>query len=136
MPLFRIVALLLLLGLHKAQAQTHTRLLDKADWKFKKPSETSWLPATVPGTVHTDLFANKIIPDPFYGDHESRLQWIESENWEYQSSFNLSADELKIPISNFNSTVWILMPKCTLTIRFCCKPIICLELGKQRLNVF
>jgi beta-mannosidase len=95
MTLFRIVALLLLLGLHSAQAQTHTRLLDKADWKFKKPSETSWLPATVPGTVHTDLFANKIIPDPFYGDHESHLQWIESENWEYQSSFNLSADELK-----------------------------------------
>jgi len=95
MPFFRLVAFLITLGLYPTQAQTHTRLLDNADWKFRKQTESSWLPATVPGTVHTDLFANKIIPDPFYGNNESQLQWIETQNWEYQSSFSLSVNELQ-----------------------------------------
>jgi len=46
-------------------------------WEFRRAGDTLWLPATVPGTVHTDLLANGVIPDPFYGDNERRLQWIE-----------------------------------------------------------
>ena len=45
------------------------------------------MPATVPGDVHLDLLANKQIPDPFYRDNESRLQWIEKESWEYRLEF-------------------------------------------------
>src|ERR1700730_14362746 len=29
-----------------------------------------WMPATVPGCVHTDLLANKKIEDPFYAQNE------------------------------------------------------------------
>ena len=46
-------------------------------WQFREAgSEGEWLPATVPGTVHTDLLAAGKIPDPFYGDNEKDLQWI------------------------------------------------------------
>jgi beta-mannosidase len=38
-----------------------------------------WRPATVPGDVHLDLLANKLIPDPFYRDNEAKLQWIQDE---------------------------------------------------------
>jgi beta-mannosidase len=36
-----------------------------------------WQPAVVPGDVHLDLLRNGKIPDPFYCDNESKLQWIE-----------------------------------------------------------
>lgn len=56
-------------------------------WQFRKRDETKWYPAKVPGEVHTDLLANKLIPDPFYRDNEKKLQWIEKEDWEYKTTF-------------------------------------------------
>lgn len=60
-------------------------------WKFRKFNEQDWLDATVPGTVHTDLRAQGLIEDPFYGTNERDLQWIDKKDWEYQSS--LSVDQ-------------------------------------------
>ncbi len=65
-------------------------------WQFRQiapaqSSESGWLPATVPGDVHLDLLANKKIPDPFYRDNESKLQWIENESWEYRLKFDVTA---------------------------------------------
>ncbi len=54
-------------------------------WKFHKVGTNDWQPATVPGCVHTDLLANKIIADPFYRDNESKLQWIDKYSWEYKT---------------------------------------------------
>ena len=34
-------------------------------WRFRQWRSENWYPATVPGTVHTDLIANEIIDDPF-----------------------------------------------------------------------
>jgi len=75
--------------------QTTERNLDLEVWKFKKVSEEQWFDATVPGTVHTDLYANQLIPDPFYSDNEKKLQWIENEDWCYQTTFSVSPLELK-----------------------------------------
>jgi beta-mannosidase len=49
--------------------------------------DTSWIPATVPGTVHTDLLAAGRIPDPLTGDREAELAWIEDETWTYRLDF-------------------------------------------------
>jgi len=65
------------------------------NWKFHEINKTEWLPATVPGCVHTDLLANKLIEDPFYRDNEKRLQWIGKTDWEYQTTFNISAETFK-----------------------------------------
>ncbi len=65
-------------------------------WQFRQitagagQGENGWLPATVPGDVHLDLLANKKIPDPFYRDNESKLQWIENESWEYRLNFEVA----------------------------------------------
>ena len=75
-------------------SQTSERSLNQCNWTFKKNSDAKWMKATVPGTVHTDLLANKIIPDPFYGDNEKQVQWIEKNDWEYQCTFNISKQEL------------------------------------------
>lgn len=58
-------------------------------WQFRKVGDTEWLPATVPGTVHTDLLANKKIADPFWGTNEKDLQWIENTDWEYRTVFSI-----------------------------------------------
>jgi beta-mannosidase len=76
-------------------SQNSERNLNSENWSFKKISDSNWLPAKVPGTVHTDLFNNKIIPNPFFGNNEKDLQWIENETWEYQTSFKISKEELK-----------------------------------------
>ena len=47
-----------------------------------------WRPATVPGDVHLDLLANKLIPEPFYRDNEAKLQWIQNADWEYRTSID------------------------------------------------
>jgi beta-mannosidase len=77
-----------------SSAQNAVLVLDHA-WQFRQVTpeqndETGWLPATVPGDVHLDLLANKKIPDPFFRDNESKLQWIENESWEYRLTFNVT----------------------------------------------
>jgi len=62
-------------------------------WFFKSTEASDWLPAQVPGCVHTDLLREQQIPDPFYGTNEHRLQWIDKQNWEYKCSF-LASPEL------------------------------------------
>jgi len=64
-------------------------------WQFRQVAaaqdpEANWLPAAVPGDVHLDLLANKKIPDPFYRDNESKLQWIDQEAWEYRTTFEVT----------------------------------------------
>ena len=76
-------------------SQNSERNLSLESWNFRKKSDTYWLPAKIPGTVHTDLLNNKMIPDPFFGSNEKQLQWIENEDWEYQSTFSISKEELR-----------------------------------------
>jgi beta-mannosidase len=52
------------------------------------PEAAPWRAATVPGTVHTDLLANKLIPDPYVGAPEAGLQWIGLGDWEYRTRFD------------------------------------------------
>ena len=61
-------------------------------WKFRQARLTNWYPATVPGVVHTDLLQNKIIEDPFFRLNERGLQWIDKEDWVYETCFTLAAD--------------------------------------------
>jgi beta-mannosidase len=52
---------------------------------------TEWMPAHVPGTIHTDLLAEYIIPDPFYRMNEPDVQWIDKLQWMYRREFDVSA---------------------------------------------
>src|SRR5580698_7210960 len=64
-----------------------------AGWEFHainaagRPEMSTWRAAQVPGVVQTDLLAAHLIPDPFYGDSESQLQWIGLTDWEFRSTF-------------------------------------------------
>ncbi|CAG0935784.1 beta-mannosidase [Thermoflexales bacterium] len=58
-------------------------------WQFRQINTSDWLPATVPGSVHTDLLALDRIPDPFVGDNEKRVQWVAEADWEYRRTFKV-----------------------------------------------
>ncbi len=66
----------------------------KNDWVFKGADEPQWLPAKVPGCVHTDLLENGMISDPFYGTNEKKLQWIDKRDWEYKCEFEAAQEGL------------------------------------------
>ncbi len=74
--------------------QNWERSLSKENWKVQKFSDNVWSKAHVPGTIHTDLFLNKQIQDPFDGNNENQLQWIEEQYWVYQTKFSVSKKEL------------------------------------------
>ena len=58
-----------------------------AQWLFRPAGTAEWLPAQVPGGVHTDLLALGRIPDPFVGDNEKHVQWVAESDWEYRHTF-------------------------------------------------
>lgn len=64
-------------------------------WEFKKATDTVWYAAEVPGNVHSDLLSHQLIEDPFVGANEDDIQWVSDTDWEYKTSFNVSADLLE-----------------------------------------
>jgi beta-mannosidase len=92
--MFKKIFLFLIIVCCSVSGQTSYRNLSSENWLFNKQGETKKHIATIPGTVHTDLFANQLIPDPFFGTNEKQLQWIENENWEYETTFSLSEKEI------------------------------------------
>ncbi len=58
-------------------------------WQFRQSGSNEWLPANVPGGVHTDLLALERIPDPFMADNEKKVQWVAETDWEYRRIFSV-----------------------------------------------
>ena len=66
----------------------------RGPWWFRQAGDEkpgAWMPASVPGCVHTDLLRNRRIADPFVGTNEKDQQWIEKLDWEYKTV--LAADD-------------------------------------------
>jgi beta-mannosidase len=85
-----IFALLLVLNV---SAQDYNIFDLNGNWKFRKAGTKEWLPAKVPGVVHTDLLRNKLIPDPYDSDNEASLQWIGETGWEYMKTFQYAEEK-------------------------------------------
>jgi beta-mannosidase len=75
-------------------AQQVIRSLNGNLWTFNKQGDSKKYIATIPGTIHTDLKRNKLIPDPFFGANENLVKWVENENWEYHTTFFITEKEL------------------------------------------
>jgi len=99
-----LLAMAYALSASVAAAPPVTQTLD-ANWEFRLVPDDSqapmhaeaaqWRGAKVPGSVHTDLLAHRLIPDPYVGAPEAALQWIGLADWEYRSHFDLDAATLK-----------------------------------------
>ena len=96
-------AIIIFLIFHSAMETLIKPQILGENWFFRQiSSENSqvdnWYPAEVPGFIHLDLLANKLIPDPYYRDNEAKVQWIENYDWEYQTKFNVSSKFLLSPV--------------------------------------
>ncbi len=70
------------------------------NWSVKLTGKTSndndvprkklknWIPAEVPGTIHTDLLNAGIIENPFKEKNEFNYNWISKSSWTYKTEFN------------------------------------------------
>lgn len=76
-------------------AQVLEKDLSQLSWTVHQWGKNEKLKATVPGTIHTDLLANQRIPDPFLQSNEKEVQWIENEDWVYETEFVLTHAELQ-----------------------------------------
>ena len=65
-------------------------------WQFRQAGTETWLPAQVPGGVHTDLLALGLIPDPYFADNEKEVQWVAESDWEFQTIF--SPEKSRLPL--------------------------------------
>ena len=64
-----------------------------SNWTFKEINGEHKGFAVVPGTIHTDLIASKLIEDPFYRTNEEKLQWIDKKDWEYATILTITSEE-------------------------------------------
>lgn len=74
-----------------AQQVSDTKVINlDQGWMFSQSGANEWRDAIVPGTVHQDLLKHGLLPDPFYGTNEKKIQWVEEKDWEYKTTFTLS----------------------------------------------
>lgn len=107
----RVLCILALIAASgQAMAQTVSERVLDAGWEFRQLADGTpsagpaqarqWHRATTPGTVHTDLFDNGLIADPYRGAPEAGLQWIGLADWEYRTTFDVSRDARDAPRSD------------------------------------
>ena len=77
------LSILLLPLLFAACAQKPDRV-ELTDWQFEYNGQ--WYPATVPGSIHTNLMANGLIPDPYLATNEDSVRWVGDSVWCYQTT--------------------------------------------------
>ena len=91
-----VIFCLACLSASSSWAAAKQSILLNQGWQFRQITNLQgiahdqWLPATVPGDVQLDLLHNKLIPEPFYRNNETKLQWIENADWEYRTTIPIS----------------------------------------------
>lgn len=82
------------IGIAPMQADELSRVDLGGAWQVFQEGGSDSIPATVPGTIHTDLLAAGEIPDPFYRKNERAVSWVSEANWIYRRSFYVSPELL------------------------------------------
>lgn len=66
-----------------------------SNWEFKQidavgvptPNDKFLPVAQFPTNIHLDLLAHNLIPDPFIGLNEYKVQWVGEQKWLYRTTF-------------------------------------------------
>ncbi|MFL7010907.1 beta-mannosidase [Enterovibrio norvegicus] len=72
-----------------------TMLKLDGQWQLTSLMDASIVaPITLPGDVHSALLAADIIPDPYLGCNETKVQWVGEHDWVLEKTFIADADLL------------------------------------------
>jgi beta-mannosidase len=64
-------------------------LVRKVPVEISELVSEEWIPAEVPGTVHSSLLAAGEIEDPYVGYHGPETKWIDGYRWIYRKKFHV-----------------------------------------------
>lgn len=67
--------------------------IDK-NWSIKTENDSIRIVTDIPNEIHLDLYNNKVIEHPFFGDNEKRVQWVADKNWIYEKDFDVDSSFL------------------------------------------
>lgn len=65
------------------------------DWRISNNQSLS-AQGQIPGTIHTILFAAKLIPDPYFGYNDVNLRYLVYNSWTFSKTFSLTDDFLSL----------------------------------------
>ncbi|MDG2052684.1 MAG: glycoside hydrolase family 2 protein [Flavobacteriaceae bacterium] len=91
--LFYFLFILFFISCNESKTDIERQNLSK-NWKFLQEGDSLWMPASIPGTVQTDLLNLKKIPQPFKANNEDSIQWVSERNWFYKTHFLVAKDAL------------------------------------------
>lgn len=63
-------------------------------WLVKSENDSIQFITNIPIEVHSDLYKNRIMEHPFFGDNEKRTQWVAKRNWVYEKEFDVDSSFL------------------------------------------
>jgi beta-mannosidase len=61
---------------------------------LSSPTSDIKVPITLPGDVHSALLAADLIPNPYYGENEKTVMWINETAWSVERGFTASAGDI------------------------------------------
>jgi len=67
----------------------YAQVLELRDWTYFKAGDSAGSKAVVPGSVHLDLLRDGLMPDPFKGVNEKKVQWVGETDWIFMTRFYL-----------------------------------------------
>lgn len=73
----------------------HCRILEVnlgGTWIISNANNSISVPGTVPGNVHTALYRNGNISDPYFRFNDFKYRWIAYDNWVYTRTLEVSED--------------------------------------------
>ena len=75
-------------------SQVLTQDLGGTAWTLQQAGQSEKLPAQVPGDHYSDLLRAGKIPDPYYRDNNTAVQWAAKTGWSYQRTFEATPEQL------------------------------------------
>ncbi|WP_316359549.1 beta-mannosidase [Devosia sp.] len=74
---------------------TYSALDLSGTFALSSPTSDIEAPITLPGDVHTALLAADRIPDPYFGENEKTVMWVNETAWSVERSFAASATDIE-----------------------------------------
>lgn len=74
-----------------AVPETYSALDLRGDFALSSPTIDIKAPIALPGDVHTALLAGNHIPDPYFGENEKTVMWVNETAWSVERQFTASA---------------------------------------------
>ena len=73
---------------------TYSALDLGGNFALSSPTTDIHVPIQLPGDVHTALLAANRIPDPYFGENEKTVMWVNETAWSVERSFSANAADI------------------------------------------